>query len=143
MSELILLDDTLKNKIRTLYLDGKNAIEIINELGINKNTWYSWQWRNQHSFRDFINACELEYLKLVARKNLKEVATMNIPDELDPRWLKIKTDTSQFLAETIDKENFSKRSDDNKDERTPINIAVNTYKRIENYKKGLPKPKEA
>jgi len=142
MNELILLDDTIKNKIRTAYLDGKNANEIIAEMGINKNTWYSWLWRDQHNFRSFINDCEMEYLRLIARKNLKEVAEMDLTGVDDVRYLKIKTDTSQFLAETADKENFSKKTDDNADQRTPINIQVNTYKKIQALKKALPKPKE-
>ena len=142
MNELILLDDTIKNKIRTAYLDGKNANEIIAEMGINKNTWYSWLWRDQHNFRSFINDCEMEYLRLIARKNLKEVAEMDLTGVDDVRYLKIKTDTSQFLAETADKENFSKKTDDNADQRTPINIQVNTYKKIQALKKSLPKPKE-
>jgi hypothetical protein len=69
-----------------------------------------------------------------------DVAEMDLSDKDDVRYLKIKTDVSQFIAETADKENFSKKSEDNKDERTPINIQVNTYKRIQNLKKSLPKP---
>ena len=82
----------------------------------------------------------MEYLKNLARKNLKEVAEMDTSNLDDVRYLKIKTDTSQFLAETADKENFSKKSDDNAEQRTPINIQVNTYKKIQNLKKRLAPP---
>jgi hypothetical protein len=76
-------------------------------------------------------------MKRLARKNLIEVAEMNVEDKEDVRYLKIKTDVSQFIAETADKENFSKKSDDNADQRTPINIQVNTYKKIQgSYQPG-------
>lgn len=143
MNDLTFVNDETRNKIRTAYLQGKEIKQILAEMGLNENSYYWHFWSNYKGFRDFINACELEYLKLQARKNLKEVATMPLPDTEDPRWLKIKTDTSQFIAETLDKENFSKKSEDNKDERTPINIQVNTYKRIQNLKKTLPSPKKA
>ena len=140
MNEVSLLLPDTQNKFRTLYMEGKNIKDILAILGIPENTYYSYLWRDQQGFRQFINAIEMEYLKNLARKNLKEVAEMDLSDKDDVRYLKIKTDTSQFLAETADKENFSKKSDDNADQRTPINIQVNTYKKIQALKKSLPPP---
>jgi hypothetical protein len=117
--------------------------DIQAEIGISPSTWDVCFWRNTQGFRDFIKDCQDERLRDLARKNILEAVEMPIPNTDDPRWHKIKTDTSQFILETLEKDRYSKKIDDNKDDRTPINIAVNTYKRIENYKKGLPKPKEA
>jgi hypothetical protein len=139
MTELSLLLPDTQNKFRTLYMEGKNIKDILAILGIPENTYYSYLWRDQQGFRQFINAIEMEYLKNLARKNLKEVAEMDLTGVDDVRYLKIKTDTSQFLAETADKENFSKKTEENTD-KTPINIAINNYKRIQSYKKSLPPP---
>jgi hypothetical protein len=140
MMELSIQNEQTLNRIRTLYLEGKRVKEIQEELGIVKGTWDNYFYLNKNAFRDFINACEIEYLKNLARKNLKEVAEMDTSNLDDVRYLKIKTDVSQFIAETADKENFSKKTEDNAEQRTPINIQVNTYKKIQNLKKRLAPP---
>lgn len=137
---LTLYNDDIAKLIRTEYLKGQKIKDIQAILGINPSTWDSWYYNDTKGFRAFMNNVEIEYLKRLARQNLMDVAEMDLSDKDDVRYLKIKTDVSQFIAETADKENFSKKSEDNKDERTPINIQVNTYKRIQNLKKSLPKP---
>jgi len=139
MNEVSLLLPDIQNKFRTLYMEGKNIKDILAILGIPENTYYSYLWRDQQGFRQFINAIEMEYLKNLARKNLKEVAEMDLTGVDDVRYLKIKTDTSQFILETLEKDRYSKKTEDKGDERTPINIQVNTYKKIQAYKKALPK----
>jgi hypothetical protein len=119
-----LFDEELKNKIRTLYLNGNNYKQIMDILSINDNTWYSAYWKNQQGFRDHINNIEKELLIRQARANLKEVINMDIPLD-DPRWLKIKTDVSQFIAETLDKDNFSKKQEQGEQQPVTINIQSN------------------
>jgi hypothetical protein len=139
--EVSLQNDNIRDKIRTMLINGQKIKDIQASFGINAGTWDANYYRNTNGFRDFVVNAHNERLKTIARKNIEDIISMPDRDD-DVRYLKIKSDMSAFVAETLDKENFSKRSDDNKDDRTPINIAVNTYKRIENYKKGLPKPKE-
>jgi hypothetical protein len=143
MNELSLQNDNVRYKIRTMILSDMSFKDIQAEIGISPSTWDVCFWRNTQGFRDFIKDCQDERLRDLARQNVLEIARMNVKDKDDVRYLKIQTDTSQFVLETLEKDRYSKKIDDNKDERTPINIAVNTYKRIENYKKGLPKPKES
>jgi hypothetical protein len=138
--ELSLQDTSARNRIRTLIVEGKNIKQIQELLGISPGTWDTYYWRDDKGFRNFVLDCQDERLRLLARKNIEEVANMVLPDTEDPRWLKIKTDTSQFIVETLEKDRFSKKSEDKGDERTPINIQVNTYKKIQAYKKALPKP---
>lgn len=142
MKELSLQNDLLRNRIRTMILEGKSNVEIQAELGIPKNTWDINYWRDTKEFRNFILDCHDERLRLQARKNIDNVTTMEIPDTTDPRWLKIKTDTSQFILETLEKDRYSKKEQENED-RTPINIQVNNYKRIKEYKKSLPSSERA
>lgn len=140
--ELSLQDNTARNKIRTLIVEGKNIKQIQEELKISAGTWDTYYWRDDKGFRNFVLDCQDERLRLLARRNIEEVANMNIPNSDDPRWLKIKTDTSQFIAERLEKDRFSKKEEEDKDARTPINIAVNNYKRIQNIKKSLPPPEK-
>ena len=140
MKELSLYEDVTKYKIRTLLLDGKNIKDILAIMDIPAGTWDYAYWRNAQGFRDFIKDCQDEKLRDQARKNIQEVIDMQLPDSEDPRWLKIKIDTSQFIAETLEKDRFSKKTEEDKDARTPINIQVNTYKKIQALKKSLPPP---
>jgi hypothetical protein len=137
---LTLYNDDISKKIRTEYLKGQKIKDIQAILGINPATWDSWYYNDTKGFRGFMNEVELEYMKRIARQNLLDVALMDIKDNEDVRYLKIKADVSQFIAETVDKENFSKRQEDNKNDRTPINIAINSYKRIKDIKRTLPPP---
>lgn len=139
---LPILDNTdLRAKIRTCLLEGKSIKETQAELGLNENTWSYAFWQNTQGFRDFIKDCQDEKLKELARQNIKDVVNMPIPDNEDPRWLKIKTDTSQFILETLEKDRYSKKEQENED-RTPINIQVNNYKKIQAIKKSLPPPEK-
>ncbi len=138
---LTLYNDDIAKKIRTEYLKGQKIKDIQAILNINPSTWDSWMYNDTNGFRAFMNQTELEYMKRLARKNLTDVIEMDMSDKDDVRYLKIKTDVSQFIAETADKENFSKKTEENTD-KTPINIAINNYKRIQSYKKSLPPPEK-
>jgi hypothetical protein len=140
IKDISLLENEARNKIRTLYNEGKNWTEIRAILDIPENTWYSYYWQDKQGFRRFIKDIENDYLRDIAKKNIKDIASMDIKDIDDVRYLKIKADMSTFIAETLDKEDFSKKTEDKGDERTPINIQVNTYKKIQNLKKRLAPP---
>jgi len=135
--ELSLQDTSARNRIRTLLIEGKNIKQIQEELGISPGTWDTYYWRDDKGFRQFIIEAQNERLKTIARKNINDIISM--PDrEDDIRYLKIKADMTAFVAETLDKENFSKKTEENTD-KTPINIAINNYKRIQSYKKAVSK----
>jgi hypothetical protein len=136
IKDISLLEDSARNKIRTLYNEGKNWTEIRAILEIPENTWYSYYWQDKQGFRRFIKDIENEYLKDIAKQNIKDIANMNLSDKDDVRYLKIKADMSTFIAETLDKEDFSKKTEENTD-KTPINIAINNYKKIQAVKKQL------
>jgi len=136
----ILDNNDLRAKIRTAILSGKTNKEIQADLNINPNTWDYAFWQDTQGFRCFIKDCQDEKLRDLARKNILEVVEMPVPNFEDPRWQKIKTDTSQFILETLERDRYSKKAEDKGDERTPINIQVNTYKKIQALKKSLPPP---
>jgi hypothetical protein len=145
--ELTLQDDNIRNQLRTAIIHGEKIQDTLAQIGISENTYYVNYWRNTKGLRDFIIQAENERLKRIARKNIDDIVSMDTNDKDDIRYLKIKADMSAFVAETLDKENFSKKTDDNADQRTPINIQVNTYKKIQKLKgqikdtsKTLPPP---
>jgi hypothetical protein len=140
MSELSLQNDNVRYKIRTMILSDMSFKDIQATLGLSPATWDVCFWRNTQGFRDFVKDCQDERLRTIARENIKDIIQMDVKDNEDVRYLKIKADMSQFIAETIEKDRFSKKTEDNKDERTPINIQVNTYKKIQNLKKRLAPP---
>ena len=54
------LTDELFTKIKALYMQGKSASEIYNELEITASTWFSWKDRNTLSFAEKINQWQLQ-----------------------------------------------------------------------------------
>ena len=139
MQELSLQDDNIRNRLRTGIIAGKSIASILDEIGISENTFWVNYWRDTQGIRAFVVNAQNERLKQIARKNIDEIISMPNNDD-DIRYLKIKADMTAFVAETLDKENFSKKTEDKGDERTPINIQVNTYKKIQNLKKRLAPP---
>lgn len=141
MSDVSLLNDDVRAKIRTMIINGEKIKDIQATLGINCNTWDSFYWKDYKGFRSFILDAHDERLRMIARQNIDDIVNMPVNSDSDPRYLKIKADMSQFIAETVEKDRFSKKIEDNKDDRTPINIQVNTFKRIKELKKQLPPAK--
>jgi hypothetical protein len=142
MSDTSLINDDVRARIRTRILEGQKITEIQAEMGLNASTWDFMFWKDYKGFRQFVLDCHDERLRMLARKNLEEVAQMNTDGLEDPRWLKIKTDTSQFIAERVDKERFGKTNEDNKSDKAPITIQVNNFKRLQKQKESLPPPEK-
>ena len=139
MNDVSLINDDVRAKIRTCLLNGEKIIDIQAKMGISPSTWDVMYWKDYKGFRTFVLDCHDERLRTIARQNIDDIVSMPDNPE-DVRYLKIKADMTTFVAETVDKERFSKKTDDKGDERTPINIQVNTYKKIKALKKSLPKP---
>lgn len=138
-NELSLQNDNVRYKIRTMILSDMKIKDIQAELGISPSTWDVCFWRDTQGFRQFVKDCEDERLREYARKNIKDIITMNVPDD-DVRYLKIKSDMTAFVSERLEKDRFGKTNEDDGEAKTPINIAINNYKRIKEYKKSLPPP---
>ena len=134
--ELSLQDNTARNQIRTLIVEGKKIKEIQEILGISAGTWDTYYWRDDKGFRSFVLDAHDERLRLIARQNIDDIVNMPVGDDSDPRYLKIKADMSQFIAETVGKDRFSKRIEEDGESKTPITIQLNTYEKIKKLKEG-------
>lgn len=105
---IALSDESLKYKIRTLYMAGKTNNEIQKELNINPNTWDSAYYKNTHGFRDFMLEIKKAYILQSAEKVSAEI--MATPSDGNAKILSIKQKEAEFLRETIGKElGYTKR----------------------------------
>ncbi len=103
-----LSDTTIKNKIRTLWLEGKEIKEILAVLEIPKGTWDSAYYLNTHALRDFVQDLKREYFLTLAENVSKEV--MREDHDNNAKILAIKQKESEFLRETLGKDTgYSKR----------------------------------
>ena len=115
-------NDTLQ-KIRTLYLDGRNYKQIQEELLIPAGSWDSIYYRNEYGFRDFINSIKKERILRAAEEFSDKLMST---DELDDaRMYAIKQKEAEFLRETLGKDNYSKKTE--VDNSQPITINVKSY----------------
>ena len=105
---LSLRNDTTQNKIRTLYMDGKNMYEIAEILSIPKGTIDSAFYRNTHNFRDFMNELKKErFLRDIEAVSSKIVALDTTDNH---KLLAIQQKEAEFVRETLLKDfGYSKR----------------------------------
>jgi len=97
------LTDELFTKIKALYMQGKSASEIYNELEITASTWFSWKDRNTLSFAEKINQWQQEYIVNIAQEELQKLVK-----DTDNR---IKLDALKFALERLNKKDFSVRQE--------------------------------
>ena len=110
-------------KIRTLYLEGKNYKTIQAELDIPAGSWDSIYYRNEYGFRDFINSIKRERFLKEAEKVSDQI--MEADHSEDVRILAIKQKEAEFLRETLGKDQYSKKTEI--DNSAPITINVKSY----------------
>ena len=124
------LDNELRLKIRELILEGKTMKEIAEVLGLAYKTMEGWMTRNYEGFADSMHTYRLEWQLQKAQENINEALIMDDKEPVlrmgnepardndgkiitvrNPKLTKIKIDTSLFVAETVGKETYSKRSE--------------------------------
>lgn len=106
-NEISLSDDSLKGKIRTLWLQNESIKSICETLGIPIGTWDSYYFLNKYGFRDFVNSVKKEAFVNSAEKVSREIMEMEVKSA---KVLSIKQKESEFLRETLGKDmGYSKR----------------------------------
>lgn len=108
-------------KIRQGILEGKLLKDIANICGISELTIYDWTCKNYQDINTKIEGWKRDRKILLATKNLEdylEMKTDNVikvgdKDEIkrDSQLERIKADMTKFTLETLDKENYAKRSE--------------------------------
>lgn len=135
------LDDELYLKIRDLVLEGKTLDIIAKELEIPFKTIESWSSRNYQGFNDRFRMYRQERMLMKAERNIEEIIELEtiIPAigafgpiidkktkkpvmRLSSELLKIKKDTSEFVAETLGKRHYSKRQENTGPDGGPMEM---------------------
>ena len=105
---LSLQDNDTRNKIRSLWLNGKNIITIQGILGIANGTWDNAYYLNKYGFRDFITHVKKEKFLQLAESVSGEILNMQTTE--NAKMLAIKQKEAEFIRETLLKDHgYSKR----------------------------------
>lgn len=108
MAELSLMNDDTKNKLRTLYLEGKTIKEILAILEIPKGTFDMYYYTNKYALRDFMTECKKERVMQTVERFSDEL--MAIDADQNAKMKAIQQKESEFLRETLLKEQgYTKR----------------------------------
>lgn len=103
-----LLTDELVVKIKECILDNKTLKETANICGIESNTLYRWSCDNYANLSDKIEGWRRDYKLKKADENIDAILELDVKDK---DFTKTIADISKFVKETLDKENYSKRSE--------------------------------
>lgn len=102
------LTDELLIEIKQLTLDGKNLKEIASIKEIPEVTIYKWHEKNYLNFYDKVEGCRRDRKLMLANRNIEAILQL---DTNDKDFVKTVSDMSKFVAETLDKKNYSKRTE--------------------------------
>ena len=119
------LDDELKLKIKQELVDlnERPTMAKVSEIsGIEYTTVKNWVFRNYKGFAEFLDGLKRDWKLNRAQENIEEFLTMETLNTGvtkkgetfefdDPRLKKIKAETTFFVAETLGKKNYSKRTE--------------------------------
>lgn len=96
-------------KIKEIVFKGGNLQSIARALKVSQSTVYNWSCYNIANFSDKYEGWRRDRKLMLAENNITEFLEMNA--EGDVQRLKIKADISKFVAETLGKQNYSKRNE--------------------------------
>lgn len=141
------LTDELFVEIKRLTLEGKNLREMSKVMEIPEVTIYSWHGNNYNNFRDKVEGWRRDRKLMLANNVIEEMLTMPVmvtriegygedKEEVvktEPALVKIKQDTAKFVLETLDKDNYSKRTENTgKDGKDLLPTPLLTYALCDN-----------
>lgn len=101
-------------QIKNCALEGMNLQTTADTLGIPRDTLYGWSSDNYLDFNKNWKQWEKDYELSLAGTNIKKVLKMNtlgLSEREDHRLLKIQADVSMWVKETLDKDDYSKRTE--------------------------------
>lgn len=102
------LTDELLVEIKQLILDGKNLKEIARIKEMPEVTIYKWHENNYLNFYDKVEGWRRDRKLMLANRNIEAILQL---DTNDKDFVKTVSDMSKFVAETLDKKNYSKRTE--------------------------------
>ena len=124
------LTTELTLQIRNLVLEGKKYLEIQKELEIPANTWDAWVYKDYKDFRKDLNSWRKERLIKKSERLSEEILDLNYYKEdskIDADLLRIKQRESEFVRNTLGKEDYSTRQEHTGKDGEPLKINVIQY----------------
>lgn len=107
-TNLSLMTDEAKNKIRSLVMDGKEYKQIQEMLKIPPGTWDNAYYLNKYGFREFLDDVKKMRFLQEAEKVSKEITALH--SDGNAKLIAIKQKEAEFLRETLGKDmGYSKR----------------------------------
>ena len=108
-------------KIKDGILDGLSLRDIAKKIKIPESTIYTWTYDNYLNLADKIEGWKRDRKLLLADERIDEILRLDVTNK---DYTRAVGDMSKFVKETLDKQNYSKRSEltgkDGKDLPTPI-----------------------
>lgn len=113
------LTEEVMRKIKQGILDGLMLKEIAQQSQINEKTLYDWTGRNYQNLADLVEGWKRDRKLLLADKNIE--AILQLPT-YDKDFVRTVADMSKFVKETLDKTNYSKRTETTGEGGGPIKV---------------------
>lgn len=111
----------LVKKIKQSILDGNDLKTTAKICGIDEQKIYNWKYDNYLNISDKIEGWKRDRKLMLAEKNIEEFLTMTdtniketergIKEFKDSQLTRIKADISKFVAETLGRNDYSKRNE--------------------------------
>ena len=101
------LTDELIKQIKQSILEGNNLKETANIIGKTPEVLYVWHSDNYLGIADKIEGWRRDRKLNLAEANIEEILKMDKRDEV----LRVVSDMSKFVAETLGKSNYAKRTE--------------------------------
>ena len=108
-NSISLRDDSVRGRIRILYIDGNSMPQIMEKIGMSINTWDSAFYHDRHGIRDFYLQIKKEKMIMDAEKVSKKILAMKAGKK-NAKLLAIQQKEAEFIRETQGKDlGYSKR----------------------------------
>lgn len=104
----MLSDKEFVAKLKALVFQGKTLKEMAELSGVSESSMYHWHADNVAGIRDKIEVWRLESKLAKADRNIDQILELPVTEK---DYTKVVADMSKFVKETLDKENYSKRSE--------------------------------
>ena len=102
------LTDDVLTKIKDCVIRGLKFREIAKELDIPETTIYTWSSDNYLDFATLVDNWKRDRKLILAVNNIEDILKMGVNDK---ETIKVVSDMSKFVAETLGKDNYSKRNE--------------------------------
>lgn len=136
------LSEKLFGEIRKSIISGNDIRETAKVCAISEATLYTWTATNYLNISDKIEGWKRDRKIMLAGKVINEMLEMPVTiikskakddDEVedvvmtDPSLVKIKQDTAKFVLETLDKANYSKRTELTGNDGKDLTVQIVNY----------------